>query len=331
MGSLYWWFARTKMKLSNLANLVGLTCVVIGLILPLFDLQYYLYILSVTYIFAIIALSWNFASAYAGQQNLGHAYFVGSSAYLVGILNLNLGVPPAVTIPAGILFGGLLGILPGLIATRLRGAYLGLATLTLPFVISPIVLYGLSELSGGEYGLSGIQPISFDYITNYYIVYFSLILSAILMWQIVRSRKSLAFYLLAENELLARLSGINVSKYKIMAFCISGMFAGFAGGLYAHFVKVVGPSLYAFSMSFNPIIWSLLGGAATIYGPILGTIMLNPLTAISKYYIGEFAEYLPYFLLVLLVFKPRGIAVWIKRMLEKKKLRSQLWRWKYER
>ncbi|MEM2191610.1 MAG: branched-chain amino acid ABC transporter permease [Archaeoglobaceae archaeon] len=327
MGYAHWWIARIKTKMSRGSNLVGFVCIVLGLILPFFDVPYYLSILSITYIYAIFALSWNFVSAYSGQENLGHALFIGSTAYIVGVINLNFGIPPFVTIPLGIVFGGFVGLLPGVIATRVRRAYLGLATLILPFVLSPIVIYGLSDISGGEYGLSGIQPLSADIIVNYYIIYFSMILSAIIMWKIVHSKKSLAFYLIAENELLAKLSGINVSKYKIMAFIIAGMFAGFAGGLYAHFVKVIGPSLYSFSMSFNPIIWTLLGGAATIYGPIVGTLMISPLTIVSKYYIGEFAEYLPYFLLALLVFKPRGIAIWLYSLLNKEiRIPKRRWR-----
>ena len=98
------------------------------------------------------------------------------------------------------------------------------------------------------------------------------------MWKITDSKIGLIFHAIREDEVTVRASGINTTRYKLLAFCLSGLFAGIAGGLYAHFLKAAGPSTLELLLSFQVIIWAVFGGMATIYGPMAGVLILYPLT-----------------------------------------------------
>jgi branched-chain amino acid transport system permease protein len=156
-----------------------------------------------------------------------------------------------------------------------------------------------------------------------------------IMWKISDSKIGLLFHAIREDEVTARASGINTTKYKLLAFCLSGLFAGIAGGLYAHFVKGVGPSTLELLLSFQVIIWAVFGGIATIYGPIAGVLILYPLT--------EFVliRYLPvlsqakmlifaFIVLLVLLFMPQGLTTWLRDKTEKIcprcKLQNVAWR-----
>ncbi|HSW35607.1 MAG TPA: branched-chain amino acid ABC transporter permease, partial [Candidatus Limnocylindrales bacterium] len=138
-----------------------------------------------------------------------------------------------------------------------------------------------------------------------------------LMWKIVTSKTGIIFHAIREDEIAVRASGINTTKYKLLAFCLSGFFAGLAGGLFAHFLRLAGPPVFAVLMSFQAIIWSVFGSVATIYGAIVGVFILFPLVetlrVIPQYRMFIFA------LIVLLVlrFMPQGITSFVRDKLEK--------------
>jgi len=232
-------------------------------------------------IFAIYAASWDLLSGFTGQMNLGHATFFGVAAYTAALLNLNLGLPPEATIPIGALVAVLAGLIVGIPALRLRGHYLALVTLAFPIILTGIV-FAFPDFTGGELGLYGISPLSDSRVCVYYLSLVVMIASALIMWKLTDAkstfvRTGVIFHAIREDEITARASGINTTKYKLLAFSISGFFAGVAGGLSAHFIGIAGPSNFALLFSFQPIIWTIFGGIATIYGPITGVYILFPL------------------------------------------------------
>jgi branched-chain amino acid transport system permease protein len=287
------------------------------LLFPLFNNNpYLLRILTITAIFAIYAASWDLLAGFAGQVSLGHALFFGVAAYTSALLNLRLGLPVVVTIPLGALAAvgaGLLLALPGL---RLKGPYFSLASLALPIIMMGFI-FTFPRLTGGELGIYGITRLGATRMTEYYIVLVVMLSLTLIMWKVGTSKTGLIFHAIREDEIAVRASGLNTALYKILAFCLSGLFAGIAGGLYAHFMRVVGPSTLELIMSFQLIVWTIFGGIATIYGPVAGVFLLYPLMeylrVVPEYRMLIFAAVV----VVILRLMPEGISNRVQDLLER--------------
>ncbi|MBT9173711.1 MAG: hypothetical protein DDT21_02116 [Syntrophomonadaceae bacterium] len=247
------------------------------LLLPLVtDDAYLLRIVATASIFAVYAASWDLLVGFSGQTTLGHSLFFGIAAYTAALLNLRFGLPAFLTIPAGALAAVLAGLLLSLPALRVRGPYFSLASLAMPIILMGLI-FSFPGLTGGEMGLSGISRLAGTRTGEYYFLLISMFVLTLLMWKIATSRTALIFHAIREDEIVVRVSGINTTYYKILVFCCSGFFAGMAGSLYAHFLRVVGPSTLDIMMSLQVIIWGIFGGVVTIYGPVVGVFILYPL------------------------------------------------------
>lgn len=298
-----------------------LFCVALLLIPLITSEPYTLRIFILASIFAIFAASWDLLSGFTGQLNLGHALFFGVAAYTSAITNLNFGWPPWITIPLGALAAVLAGLVVGVPCLRLRGPYLALATLAFPLILTGIV-FALRSVTGGENGVSGIDRLSGSRQTEYYIAVTAMICLGFVMWKITDSKIGLIFHAIREDEVAVRASGINTTKYKLLAFCLSGFFAGVAGGLYVHFLRIAGPSTLDLMLSFQAIIWAVFGGIATIYGPIVGVFILVPLTEYMRNLPGTVLPEMRILLiaiivLLVLLFMPEGLTTRVRDKIEK--------------
>lgn len=289
------------------------------LLLPLvYDDPYVLRVLVLTSIMAIYAASWDLLSSYSGQISFGHAMYFGMGAYISALTSFHLGWTPWLTIPIGSLGAAATGYLIGIPCLRLRGSYLSLATLAFPLIVVG-ALFMVPNLSGGELGISGLQPLVRSRVAYYYISVVSMLALCGIMWKIGDSNTGLILHAIREDEVAARASGINTPRYKLLAFALSGLFAGFAGALYTHFLRIAGPSTLEVALSFQAVIWGIFGGVATIYGPVAGVFILYPLTEA----LGLFAEISKYRLLLaavvvllVLLFMPEGVTPWIREKIE---------------
>jgi len=287
------------------------------LVFPLLsDDGYLIRILILTAIFALYAVSWDLLAGYAGQISLGHALFFGVGAYTTALLNTRIGFPPALGIPMGALAAMLAGLIVGVPCLRLRKHYLALATLAFPLMLTGVV-YVFPRYTGGELGIFGITRLAASTLAEYYTAIGIMLAVVFALWKLTTSRIGLIFHAIREDEVVVRALGINTVRYKLLAFLCSGLVAGLAGALYAHFDRIAGPSNLELFMSFQPVIWTIFGGAATIYGPVTGVFILFP----AVEYLRAFPEYrmLIFALLVLLVlrFMPRGMAPWVRERVEK--------------
>ena len=287
------------------------------LLLPLFSQDpYLLRILIFTSIFAILAASWDLLSGFTGQMNFGHALFFGVAAYCTALLNLRLDLPPWISIPVGALGAVLAGLIIGIPCLRLRGTYLALTTLAFPIILMGVV-FAIPNITGGELGLSGIDRLSNSRLTDYYITSVLMLGLGFLMWKITDSKTGIILHAIREDEVAVRSSGINTTRYKLLAFCLSGFFAGIAGGLYAHIMRTAGPSTLEVALSFQIVIWAVFGGIVSIYGPIAGVFILFPLL--------EFLRIVPkirmllfaFIVLVTLLYMPQGLIPWLRDKIEK--------------
>lgn len=275
---------------------------------------YPLRIVVLAAIFAMYAVSWDILSGYAGQISLGHALFFAIGAYASGSLDRLLGYPLYLSIPMGAVASAMAGLLVAVPCLRLRKHHLALATLAFPLMLSGVVLM-IPQLRG-EYGLDGLMRLSSSRVVEYYIIVGVMLLVVVGLWKLMSSRVGLIFHAIREDETVVRAVGINSFRYKLLAFGISGFTAGLAGALYAHFLTVAGLRNLDLLMSFQPVIWTVFGGAATVYGPVTGVFVLFPLVeslrAIPAYRMLVFAL----LLLVILRFMPGGIGTWIREKLE---------------
>ncbi|MGQ9824000.1 MAG: ABC transporter permease subunit [Desulfotomaculales bacterium] len=298
-------------------RLFAFACLVFLLFIPLLTKDpYLLRILILANIFAVFAASWDLLSGYVGQINLGHALFFGVSAYASAILNLKLGWPPLLTVPAGALLAVLAGLVVGVPALRLKGPYLALATLALPVILMGVV-FMFPGLTGGELGISGVARLAKTRVAEYYFTYFLMVALILIIWKITDSKVGLIFHAIREDEIAVRASGINTTFYKLLAFCLSGLFAGIAGGLYAHFMRIAGPATLEMVTSFQAVIWTIFGGIATVYGPVVGVFILVPVMELLR--LVPEVRMLAFALILILVlrFLPEGITSWVSDRLEK--------------
>ncbi|MBC7170513.1 branched-chain amino acid ABC transporter permease [Candidatus Bipolaricaulota bacterium] len=291
---------------------------VIGLLLfPLLTQDpYLLRMLILASLFSIYAASWDLLAGYAGQISLGHALFFGVGAYTTALLGLHLGLHPYLTVPLGAVVATLAGLFVGVPCLRLRRHYLALATLAFPLMLTGIV-FMFPNFSGGEGGIWRIGRLASTRVGEYYLIVGVMLVAVFSLWRIAGSRVGLIFHAIREDEVAARALGINIVRYKLLAFAISGFTAGVAGALYAHFARIAGPSNLDLFMSFQPVIWTIFGGAATIYGPVTGVFVLYPLLDSLHVLLPQYRMLL-FALLILFIlrFMPQGVTTWIRDAIE---------------
>jgi branched-chain amino acid transport system permease protein len=301
---------------------------------------YVLRVLTMTCLFAILAASWDLLAGYTGQINFGHALFFGIGAYASALMSLKLGISPWATVWAGAAFATLSGLLAGYLCLRLRGSYLSLATLAFPLILLGL-LFAFPDFSGGELGVSGVRRLANTPVANYYIAAISMLAIVFGLWWLADSRFGLVLHAIRDDEVAARASGINTPRYKLAVFAVSAAAAGFSGALFAHYLRVAGPSTLETALSFQVVIWGIFGGVATIYGPVAAVFLLYPLTEWLGSVRFEFQDkvvnlgelrLLIFAIIVLLVllFLPRGLAPWVRDRLELQcprcKQRNAAWR-----
>jgi len=316
-GGLHSLMERIKVKRSSLLFLLVLLLIImIGPTLPsgIMSLMLEMMILS------IFAMGYDICLGYTDQCSLGHSLFFGVGAYgiLLPVLHFNVGLWLALLIALAITF--VFGFLEGLISVRLSEAYFVIITAIFFFIFFLLAL-SMTWLTGGDDGLSvQIPPVDLGFATfsvynrlvNYYLVFFFLVITYIILKRIVNSPLGNVFISIRENQERASFLGYNVFRYKLAAFVLSALFAGLSGALYAIRLRYGNADFFGFSWSVNPIIWSLLGGMGTLVGPCIGVVILS----LFQYYVsGWWSQYLVIvgvLLIVVLRVSPKGIMGYIR-------------------
>ena len=282
---------------------------------------YWLHVLIMAGIFAVLALSLNLLLGYTGQLSLGHAAFFGIGAYASALTTLKLGRSAWEGMALAAVLAGVSGWAIGRLALKLRGAYFVLVTISFAGVIS-LVSVNWMELTNGPLGLPGIPapelgPWSFrSKRAYYYLVLAAVALSYLVCRRLVDSRVGRAFLALRENEALAESVGIDVTRYLVLAAVVSAAMAGLAGGLYAHYTRFVSPEVFLFTYTVTMVIMVVAGGKGTLAGPIVGALLFTALPEALREATSWQWQMLAYgLILVLLVFfLPRGIVPTLSRL-----------------
>ena len=321
------WYRYFQVEVLSIpGRVIALAFFVFLAVLPLFaNSPQVLRILILAGIYAIYAVSWDMLAGYTGQISLGHGLFFGVAGYAAALLNLRLDLSPWATIPLGGLCAVVVGLIAGIPALRLRGFYLALVTLAFPIILTGI-LFVFPDVTGGELGLFGLSRLSHSRVLDTYIVYVVMLISVMVMYKLTDGkskviRTGLIFQAIREDEIAARKSGIITVKHKLLAFSLSAFFAGIAGGLYAHFIKIVGPSALELTFSFQAVLWVIFGGMGTIYGGVVGVYILYPIMEGLRFFpLGDEIRGVLFALILILtlLFMPEGIGVWIRDKIEVK-------------
>lgn len=275
---------------------------------------YYVHILIMAGIFAILALSLNLLLGYTGQLSLGHAAFFGIGAYTSALLTLRLGWSFWLGLPAGVGLAAAAGWAIGRLALKLRGAYFVLVTISFAGVIA-LVAQNWMDLTNGPLGLPGVPaPELGPWSLRTKGAYYELVLAAAtLAWlvcrRLVRSRIGRALVALRENEPLAESVGVDATHYLVLAAVVSAALAGLAGVLYAHYTRFVSPEVFLFTYTVTMVIMVVAGGKGTLAGPLVGALLFTALPEALRETVSWQWQMLAYgLILVLLVFfLPRGI------------------------
>lgn len=223
---------------------------------------------------AILALSLYLTLA-AGQLSLGSAAFAGIGGYTAGILTMKLGVPFLLSVAAGSVLSGVVGLLIGLPVLRLHGVFLAIATLAFGEVVRIAVLN--LDITGGAQGLVGIPN-----HTKTWGIYLALAVVGYAIGKLRYSRLGWCFESIREDETAAKTMGIDTTYYKTLAFVLGAMLAGFAGALYAHLNYLITPREFGFSVAVDLLIFNIVGGTRSWYGPVLGAVLLTALPEILR-------------------------------------------------
>lgn len=254
--------------------LVGITLALVLLLLPaVYPNDFALTILTFANTFAVVAASWDFFTGFTGRFNFGQALFFGVGAYAAGFMNLNLKYGPLLTIPLAGVAAMVIGVAFGYPTLRLKGPYFALATLIFPLIAGDLT-FSLSSVFGGEHGLYGLTSISDSYMVQYYGSLLLMLATVIILIYLASSRLGLALETIRDDEKAASATGMNVTKYKLIAYVISAFFTGMAGAYQAQMFKFVGPDTFSSNISFEIIAMAIIGGIATIVGPVLGAYLL---------------------------------------------------------
>lgn len=275
--------------------------------------DYYINVLILCCLNALIVMGLNMLMGYAGQVSLGHAAFFGLAAYTTAVITATLGLPILVGILAGVGVSALVAWLIAIPTLKLHGHYLAMATLGFGIIVS-IVFNEAVDITGGPSGFVGIPRLSlFGYAfasdkSYYCLVAAMLWLATLISTRVIESRTGRALRAIHVSESAAETMGIDIAKHKRFVFVLSAVYAGIAGTLYAHHLTFVAPSSFGFHFSVQLLTMVVLGGMASIWGAVAGAFFLTSLPEFLRMF--EEIDILIYggLLIACMMFMPDGLA-----------------------
>lgn len=291
-----------------------------------------------TGILIVAAMSLNLLLGYTGQLSLGHVAFFGIGAYTSALVSLGFDVeliggirvvhepwPVWTGFVIGTLVAALCGYAVGKLSFKVRGAYFVIVTISFAEVVRLVALNWV-ELTQGPLALTSIPPMTLGFPgvgyldfyskqSNYYLVLAVLVVSYIVIQRLVYSRVGRAMIALKENESLAVSVGIDVTRYLVLAAIFSAGIAGAAGSLYAHYLKIIDPDVFAFLYTVTMVIMVISGGKGTLAGPIVGGLIFGFIpVAARSFATPEIQRILYGLLMIIIVFVlPKGIVPAIEK------------------
>lgn len=278
----------------------------------------YLTLIGSVLIYSVAAIGLNLLLGWSGLISLGTAGFMGLGAYIAAYVTVNLKLPFEVSLLLGLAIPLVIGVLVGLISLRIEGLYLAIATLS----VSEILRKSFEELgwfTNGFSGKSAVYPkllgfITLDKYTTYILLVFFLIAVMILVNNLINGQMGRALNAMRGSEAAAQAMGVNLLKYRLVAFALATSLAALSGVLYMSFIKYTYPATWTLGMSLNILAVIIIGGVRNLYGTVLGAFVVFAMPDL-------FLKQIPYFgtmpgfayivngilIILVILFYPRGL------------------------
>lgn len=284
---------------------------------PAFLNRYWLDVLNNIGLYALLALSLNLIVGHAGQFHMGHAAFYAIGAYISAYFNTVYQIPILMLIP-------LAGIVTALFATvvarpiiHLRGDYLLIVTIGLVEIVRIVLINDVGGLTGGADGIFGIsRPVLFGLKIRkthefFYLIWAFVAITVVLFYNLENSRFGRALNYLREDEVAAQGSGINIGRYKLLAFVLGAGWAGMVGNIYASKMSIISPESFNFWESVVMFTIVILGGSGSIRGVILGAFLIVGIPEIAREFSSDFAAarmlIFGFAMMAMMIFRTQGI------------------------
>lgn len=300
---------------------VWLIVLAVFTIIPFISNSFFLSMMILIGLYALVGTGLTMLMGYAGQISLGHAAFYGLGAYSTAIITGTYGLPSILGILVGAIVAGMVAFIIGQPTLKLKENYLALATLGFGIIIFT-VFKELKGLTGGLNGFFGIPPfelfgLRLDTDSKFYAMTWIIVFLGVLFSKnIIHSRVGRALRSIHGSEIAASSLGVNIQKYKLQVFVLSAIYAAVAGSLYAHYVTFINPNLFTAMESINFLIIVVIGGSASIWGGVIGAAIYVFLSEWLKDIIpqifpnvgGEFQIiFFGLLIVLLLIFMPKGL------------------------
>jgi len=248
------------------------------LLLPFLVSNYVLYVCNMISIFIVGGIGLNILTGFTGQISIGHGAFVAVGAYTSAILTTKLGFPFWIALPIAGFFAAFIGMIFGIPSLRIKGLYLAIATLAAQFIIDYAIVHW-EHLTNGITGISVPSPTLFGFVFDndkkfYYLLLGFALVAVVSGRNLFRTRVGRAFIAIRDRDISAELIGVDIFKYKLLAFGISSFYAGVAGSLWGHYTNVITPEHFTIVLSIDYLAMIIVGGLGSILGTVFGVVFM---------------------------------------------------------
>ena len=304
-----------------------LSAVILLYIAPFLVSHYFINLINTLNITIIAVLGLQIVSGYCGQISFGQVAFMAVGAYTSGILTMNFGLNFLLALPLAGIAAGLVGLVGGAPSLRIKGFYMAMATLAIHFAVMWIILR--LKITGTHEGITVLPPqlgpITLDTPDRmYFLIVTVMLIMTFAARNLVRSKIGRAFIAIRDNDIAAKVMGVNLFYYKLLAFFISCFYAGVAGSLYAHLLMIANPEQFNMFDALWYVGMIIIGGMGSIPGVFFGVIFVRILDELVMFGSPLLGHVFPWLgiapaasigtivfgivLVVFLVFEPRGLA-----------------------
>lgn len=303
------WREMSYLLAPRLIFIVGL----IVLPLALYKFPYWQKVVLSICITALLALSFDFLANFLGLVSLGGGFYVGVGAYIAALLNVKFGLAPAFTIPLATVIGGAFCTILLLPCLPLRGVYFAIVTLMYPLLAARII--EAFDLFGGTDGILNVDGFSNPWVERYLLVG-SVLVFVFLLRRLVDEDIGLVFRGIKDNDQAVKASGIGITKYKALGVFIASMLGCLAGAFLAHIYNWAGISQFALDFSIQPIAATVIGGSGTLIGPVLGCLIVVPISELLRDFGSLRIAVYCLILMAFVVYKSEGLMNYATRKYE---------------
>ena len=280
--------------------------------LPLIGLSSYaMHLVILVVMWSVVGMAWNLLGGYCGQVSFGHAAYFGVGAYTAGILYAKLAISPWWGVPLSVIVVALFSFVLGYVVLRLRGPFFALATLAGGEVMR-VTAENLVGFTGGDLGIMIQERTWVQKTWYYYIILLVAAATFVLVKRLAESKLGYYFVAIREDQDAAESLGINTTFYKTLALCVSGCLTGVAGAFYTNYMGYIDPNVVfaLHDISIIAIMIVMVGGVATYWGPLVGSVIMVLLAEWIRSIPGLGTAHHTFFgilLIVIIIFLPNGI------------------------